>query len=50
VVVVRGPGGPGGPGGDNSNAQRISSWVTAHGLQVSEVGNGNLYDLAGATD
>lgn len=46
-VLIMG-GGLGGPGGRNSNAQSMSNWVTQHGEQVTEVGNGSLYDLAGA--
>ncbi|MEA2620401.1 MAG: hypothetical protein QOC97_1174 [Chloroflexota bacterium] len=36
----------GGPGGGGSSA--ITDWVTANGSVVSDVGNGSLYDLAGA--
>jgi len=36
----------GGPGGRGSSA--ITGWVTANGSVVSDVGNGSLYDLAGA--
>jgi len=38
-------GGGGGPGGTSSE---ISAWVEANGTVVESVGNGTLYDLAGA--
>ena len=45
--VLIGGGGAGGGGGFGSSSE-ISAWVVANGTVVQSVGNGTLYDLAGA--
>jgi 4-amino-4-deoxy-L-arabinose transferase-like glycosyltransferase len=41
-------GGGGGGGGGFGGSSEISTWVAANGTVVESVGNGTLYDLAGA--
>jgi 4-amino-4-deoxy-L-arabinose transferase-like glycosyltransferase len=47
VIVGGGTGGSGGPGGRGASTG-VTSWITANGTLVTDVGGVSLYDLSGA--